>query len=214
MGMKSSRSRTVVWLAVLAGHLLLVLLLQRAGVWRERGDTAPQRPALVVSLLPAPRPAAAADRPAAITPNRLPARAAAAARRTDPANDATAVAVPDAAALPPDPVVIAPLAPPAAAAARAAPAPLVLDLPRAASSPARRHPGLDDPRANTGGRTLESRIAGAIGGDERLREESLFDGRMRVHEGNACVEVRPNTADQLDPFNRAVRPLPRVAKPC
>ena len=96
----------------------------------------------------------------------------------------------------------------------APPGPLLLDLPRKASGPlAERHPGLDDPRANTARQTLESRIARAVGSGS-VTEEHLGDGRVRFRKGADCVELRPNAAGQLSPFNESVSPSNRLATNC
>jgi hypothetical protein len=78
---------------------------------------------------------------------------------------------------------------------------------------AERHPGLDDPRANGTGPTLESRIGRAVGSAE-LIEEHLGDGRIRFRKGSGCVELRPNSAGQLSPFNESVSPSNRLATNC
>lgn len=178
------------------------------GVWRDR--SAPPQPAapLVVRLLPAEpvqRPAVrVAVRAAATTPIaqiHRPAAARAPQAITLPPEPAAAPASAPTTAVPPEPP--------------GAPAPLNLALPNAASAPGwRRHPGLDDPRANTARATLESRIAGATHGDERWLEERLDDDRMRFRRGSTCIEVHRTRDAQLDPFNQSVRPTPRMGRPC
>ena len=115
--------------------------------------------------------------------------------------------VPAAAALPVPTAAVAEPVP-------APPRPLVLDLPRKASAPlAGRHPGLDDPRANSARSTLESNIARAVGSDQVV-EQPLGDGRLRLRKGSGCVELRPNAAGQLAPFNESVSPSNRLATNC
>lgn len=128
-----------------------------------------------------------------------------------------AARAPQAITLPPEPAAAPASAPTTAVPPEppGAPAPLNLALPNAASAPGwRRHPGLDDPRANTARATLESRIAGATHGDERWLEERLDDDRMRFRRGSTCIEVHRTRDAQLDPFNQSVRPTPRMRRPC
>lgn len=101
---------------------------------------------------------------------------------------------------------------PSPAQAASEPPPLRLALPRAASAPPRR-PALDDPRSRTPSPTLESRIAAATG-VAAPTEELRGDGRARYRRGLQCVDVEPSRAGELDPFNAAVSPKPKAAKPC
>jgi hypothetical protein len=196
---RSPRARLL--LAVALAHAALLLLIQAAGVWRDRQARVPDREPLIVQLLAAPP---VVTRPA-MAPAASPARAAQPAPPAPAAREPEALQAPAAAALP---------QPPLAAVESAPPRPLLLDLPRKASAPlAERHPGPDDPRANSARPTLESRIARAVGSAE-LVEEHLGEGRLRFRKGSGCVELRPNAAGQLEPFNESVRPSNRLATNC
>lgn len=203
------------------GIALVVVLVHGVAGWALQrlappGDRAPparveDRAPLVVRLV-APAPVAPGpDRTATrVTPSHRPRPAPEAAAATwiapqePPSADAPMTA--------PTPTgsAVAPPAPPADAPTQ--PAPLRLGLPRAASAP-QRHPALDDPRAVTPPRTLESLIATATG-TARPTEELRGDGRARYRSGVACVDVEPSRAGELDPFNGAVSPKPKQAKPC
>jgi hypothetical protein len=209
MPFKSRRSpRARLLLVVAIAHLAALSLLQAAGVWHDRTPRQPARDPLIVRLL--------TDRPLAARPPTLPediAPRAAADTPRRPARQADAVEVPAAAALPQPPEQAGETTVPAEPAV-APPRPLVLDLPRKASAPLTdRHPGLDDPRSNAPRQTLESRIARVVGSD-KVTEEHLGDGRMRLRKGSECVELRPNAAGQLSPFNESVSPSNRLATKC
>jgi hypothetical protein len=90
-----------------------------------------------------------------------------------------------------------------------------LRLPQGASAPWRqRHPGLDDPRLRRLPATVESRIAGALGGSDEITQENMSDGRIRLRRGKDCVIVTPNRAQTLDPWNGSAYPKPRGAQGC
>jgi hypothetical protein len=169
-------------LVVVLAHGAALLLLRATGVWHDRTQLPNSLEPLVVQLMYTPAEAARRE-------DSAPALPTATSRPQRSAPQADAVQVPAAAALPQPPAVATEPAP-APAPAR----PLLLDLPRKASAPlAERHPGLDDPRANGTGPTLESRIGRAVGSAE-LIEEHLGDGRIRFRKGSGCVELRPNSA--------------------
>jgi hypothetical protein len=95
------------------------------------------------------------------------------------------------------------------------PVPLDLRLPSTASaplSPAGR--AVADPRANSARRNFGERLAEPLGSDERLVEERRGEGRIRVREGAACVDVREARSAQLDPFSQSTRATPRLAEAC
>lgn len=203
------RPRTGLLLAVVAGHALLWWVARETGVWRERGAPPPATAPLQVQLIALPPPAAATP-PAAPAPQRPPAT--------------PAITAPTIEWVAPRPDTPAPAAPPAAAPAgpatpmsASAPAPLRLELPRGAAT-ARRPPALDDPRANSAPRTLESRIAEATGANVDTggawTEEPMADGLLRVRRGRECWIVAPNRDNQLDPFNQNAVAKLRSARPC
>ncbi len=201
-------ARSAVLAAVLLAHALLWWGAQALGVWRERRPPPPAAPPLQVRVvvLPVPPPDdVALPVPAPHPPSPVPMSPPSVALQVPPS-------------APPALQWIAPPAPPATAAVPAPPAaPLVLDLPRGASAPAR-SPALDDPRANTRRPTLESRIAGATGGDTDTggawTEEPMAGGLMRVRRGRECWIVAPNRDSQLDPFNQSAVARLRAARPC
>lgn len=203
-------ARPAVLVAVLLAHAGLWWVAQAPGVWRERRPPPPSAPPLQVRLfVPAPpAPDEARLPPPAPRQPPMPVPLAAPAVGGISAPEAPAlqwVAPPSA----PQPAAAPP--PPAAA------APLLLDLPRRASAPTR-SPALDDPRANTRRQTLESRIAGATGGDTDTggpwTEEPLAGGLMRIRRGRECWIVAPNRDGQLDPFNQSATSKPRAATAC
>jgi hypothetical protein len=195
-------------LAVAAVHALLGLAMLASRPPPDRSNL-PAQPALLVWLLPAE--VASAQRPAART--EPPSTPVAPLAGTPPRPAPVPVQRPVAAQAITLPAASAPQ--PTLAEAPAAAAPLQLDLPRTASAPERRrHPGLDDPRANTPRKTLEARIAGTMGGDDRLVEEMLGDGRLRYRQGADCILVQPSRAALVDPFNQSATPIPRMVGPC
>jgi hypothetical protein len=204
------RPRAGTAVAVLGLHLVAAGLLLRLGAWRDRGPSSAEQAPLVVTLVQLARPAAAPAAPVPVTraSPRVP-------RKLDPS---PASALPQ---RPPGPAAPQTITLPAAAAAPAAPpgatttAPLNLALPRAASAAWRsRNPALDDPRANSARRSLESSIAAALGGGDQITEEHLEDGSIRFRRGSQCVVARPNRAQQIDPFNSSVLPKPRLMEKC
>jgi hypothetical protein len=204
---RTPRARLLLLVAV--AHLVALSLLQAAGVWSDRTPQRPAGEALIVRLLADPP---LAVRPAARPMAGAPSTAVDATRRS--AKPADAVDVPAAAALPLPQALsaggTAGVTEPAVLPVR----PLVLDLPRKASAPwAPRHPALDDPRANSTRQTLESRLAHALG-TAPVTEEHLGDGRLRFRKGSECIELRPNSAGQLSPFNESVSPSNRLATNC
>ncbi|HQC96195.1 MAG TPA: hypothetical protein PK306_10850 [Aquabacterium sp.] len=93
--------------------------------------------------------------------------------------------------------------------------PLNLALPRGAVAPWRgRNPALDDAHSNTPRSTLEARMAKELGGPDHIVEERLGDGSVRFRRGDACVVVRPNQAERLDPWNASVLPKARGVEKC
>jgi hypothetical protein len=193
---------------VLALHTLALLLALQLGVWRDRTPPANEPPSLIIRLLwPAPPPTpAVAGHPPATPPTR------AAAMRPEAAPRRLPVTEPQAITLPVEP---APAAPKPQASPDAAPPPLDLRLPRAASEPWRAHnPALGDPRSNSARATIESRIADVLGGSDQVTMERLDDGRLRLRRGSNCVVVHPNRAERLDPFNTSVMPKPRGVEKC
>jgi hypothetical protein len=206
IGIEPRRPGVGVAAAVLALHLGLVLALLGARAWPDRQAAAPA-PTIEVRLIQV-APLAEVARPA---PQReLPARA----RLTAPGRrEAQAITLPS-------PVTSQPAPPaatsePALEATSSNPPALRLDLPRGASAPERwRQPALDDPRANTPRRTLEALIAGTMGGDDRLIEEPLGDGRIRYRRGSDCIVVHPARGALIDPFNQSASPTPRLVQSC
>ena len=209
------RAPMPVLLAVLALHLLLLGLAAQLGVWRERGPLAAPSHPLMLWLLDAQAPRQPAT--AESTPTAPPRRSRTPSPET-PRSETQAITLPalpaDAQAAPantPDTREV----PPAAGTATAAP--LNLALPRAASAPWRqRNPALDDARANTPRRTMETLIAQALGGDPygAISEEHLADGSVRFRRGSQCVISRPNQAQNIDPYNGSVMPKPRLLDKC
>jgi hypothetical protein len=200
--------------AVLGAHALLGALLWSTQIWRDRHpapqDARPlwlQWPRLPEERLAEP-PRAVAERTFRAPPRREP--EAIAAPALPPAEPGATVPLPNTPFERTEPTLSAP------APAASAP-PLKLDLPRDRQAAWRqRNPALDDPRANSGRRTLESSIAAALGGDIGLPilEERLADGSVRFRRGSACVIARPNRAQTLDPFNAGFSPKPRPVEPC
>jgi len=94
------------------------------------------------------------------------------------------------------------------------PRPLNLALPprRAASEPPTALTR-DDPRVQER-LSYEARMARAFGTDTRLHESVLPDGTRRFQRGTSCVQARSARAEELDPFNKSSRPLPRGISPC
>lgn len=60
----------------------------------------------------------------------------------------------------------------------------------------------------------DERLARALGTDTTLRTEQLADGTVRVRRSNSCVDLHPNRAQTLDPFNQSTHPMPRGAESC
>jgi|CXWL01.1.fsa_nt_gi hypothetical protein len=196
---KPPRQWAAAW--VLGLHVLGLGLGLRSVATHDRGRREPEPPPLAVRLLKL-APAQADPRPPVTATPRLP--AAAAWHPTPPAVAAPAW----------EPQAITLPAPTPGTSAAATPA-LNLTLPRAASAPWRqRHPGLDDPRANTARATLESRINAAMRGDDRLIEERLDDNTVRIRKGSSCVIVQGSRTALIDPGNQSFSRTPGMAKPC
>lgn len=203
--------------AVLAAHALLGAGLWTMQLWQDRHPAPRDPPLLWLSLPTGPtrppppeEPQPPSTRPAAtVAPRpfpRTPAEPQAITATPVPASEPTA-------ALPSSPNTPTARTEPVATAASAPP--LKLDLPRDRQAAWRqRHPGLDDPRANSTRRSLEASIAAVLGGVEGLVEERLADGSVRFRRGTACVIARPSRAQALDPFNASVSPKPRPVEPC
>lgn len=192
-------------MVVLGLHVLGLLLALRLGAWADRGPTPQPAPLLVWLQV---QPAAAARH---IAPRTAIPKPRAPLAITSPAIAPPIAPLTEAAA----PAVVTVQPPTAEAPAPAAPRALDLTLPRGASAPWRgRNPALDDPRANTARTTLEDRIARALGGSDLITEFRLEDGSVRLRRGNACVVVRPNRAQALDPFNGSAQLRPRLLDRC
>jgi hypothetical protein len=92
---------------------------------------------------------------------------------------------------------------------------LNLSLPRAAApASTARQQALSDPRANAAPKTLESRIAAALGSDGPLIVEEMGEGRKRYRKGQRCVEVHDARIATIDPFNESFRTSPKQVRPC
>jgi type IV secretory pathway VirB10-like protein len=114
----------------------------------------------------------------------------------------------------------APTAPPAADPAEPPRTTLRLTLPPgyAASAAAARNPALTDPRSNTARRTMEDRIADALGGstgewlEERTSDNrsqavgAQGDHRTVMRRGDTCVEIFRSRIADMDSFNGNVAP--------
>lgn len=205
--------------------LMVVLLLHGTLLWllgqgalRRWGEPArnPQlNPPLllrwIVREAAAPEPAAKRVEDATAKPPR-PKPSAAAAALTRAANPGVRPNIDDEAPTPaattPQAITLMP--------ADASSAPLKLALPAAAaaSAPSMRSQALNDPRANSARKTIETRAAQAMGGDQQIIEEPMGDGRMRLRRGSKCAEVHLARSGQLEPFDESVRPTPRLVKPC
>jgi hypothetical protein len=204
---------------VLGLHLLALGLLLRLGAWADRGLPAVLPAPLLVWLLnDAPRPVARAALPTAVPPMRPPPHRPAVA----PAQSLQAI-TPEALPQLPTPTPAAmpstARAPDLAATGPApASAPLNLALPRGASAPWRQRSGaLDDARSNTPRATLESRLAGAMGGNGEWVEERVDLDHVRFRRGNTCVNLQRSRAAQIDPMARNAGSLPWLTKgeePC
>jgi hypothetical protein len=89
------------------------------------------------------------------------------------------------------------------------PTPLNLQLPKGWAPPSgSRHPALE---FNFGQRpaTLESRLSKALG-DGQWTEERLGDGRLRLRNGNRCIEFQRSRLEELGPSNAS--PMPWMGK--
>ena len=85
-------------------------------------------------------------------------------------------------------------------------APLNLQLPKGwESQSATRHPAIEAGAGRRQPLTVESRIANALSGGSWI-EERLGDGRLRLRNGNKCVYIERNRADDLNPFNALPTP--------
>lgn len=208
MGTTRSARRAVATVVVLL-HGAVGVTLQQSAPPGDRGPPRPvaERPPLIVRLM-APPLVPAEPRREAPPPARprtpVPAAPVPAVTSITPGTPPSAEV----------PIVDVPAAtgPTAPAQLAIEPPPLRLSLPRAASAPPR-HPALDDPRSRTPPTTLESRIAAATG-MAAPTEELRGDGRARYRRGLQCADVEPSRAGELDPFNAAVSPKPKAAKPC
>lgn len=90
------------------------------------------------------------------------------------------------------------------------PTPLNLQLPKGWTPPSgSRHPALE---FNFGQRpaTLESRLSKALG-DGQWTEERLGDGRLRLRNGNRCIDFQRSRSDELSPSSAT--PMPWMGKP-
>ncbi len=241
-GAKHPIARGLLLAALIGAHALLAVSLLRAAhrpPTTPSVDTrafvrivatllTPPEPAAPELRAPATPPAAAADpatrRPLAgglptdrsLAPAIAPPTAPTAAPTAAPTDRPTSMPItvdsaPDRANTP------APLA--ATAPTRPASAPLSLDLPKGlttGSTPGGRapaHQALNEPRANSARPTVESRIADAVGSESQT-EEYRGDGVYRYRKGSSCIDMLPNRAGQLDPFDASVGPKPRSIKPC
>lgn len=85
-----------------------------------------------------------------------------------------------------------------------------LQLPKGWAPPSgSRHPALE---FNFGQRsaTLESRLTKALG-DGQWTEERLGDGRLRLRNGNRCIDFQRSRSDELSPSSAT--PMPWMGKP-
>ena len=201
---------------VLALHALAMLGALRLGVWDDRQPPPREQPPLMVWLSEGPPPARTVPPEAAPAASPRKARTPRETRDTrEPPRRREAQAITLPAAAPNTPAADAAASAKPHTAPAAKPAPLNLVLPRAASAPWReRNPALDDTRSNSPRPTLESRIAAALGGSDRITEFRLEDGSVRLRRGTACVIARPNRAGALDPFNASSQLRPRLLDPC
>jgi len=206
------RTRFGLAAVVLCLHVLGLLLVMRLAAWADRAQAPPQSPSLVWLQLSA---RAAAPSPAAPPQARHAVSKVPARRPREPqaitlpaASQSARTEVP-----PADPPALP--SPAVAASASAEPPPLNLALPLGASAPWRqRNPALDDPRVHSPPATVDSRIAAALGGSDRITQEHLEGGRIRFRRGNECVVAHPNRAERIDPFNASVSPKPRPMEKC
>ncbi|MBK1713797.1 hypothetical protein [Rubrivivax gelatinosus] len=170
--------------AVLAAHALLLAGLASLLPPRERQVAAPASVSWLRLLTDSPKPQP--DAPPGRERPRLPAAPARSAQ--------LALQAPAAAALP---SAATPAAEPAA------PAPLLLTLPRGGAARVERSPALDDARANTPRPNLETRIAKTL--EKDWTEELLPDGSRRYRRGTDCVVVKDSRIAVLDPFSLVAR---------
>jgi len=85
-------------------------------------------------------------------------------------------------------------------------APLNLQLPKGWEKQiAPRHPAIEAGAGQRQPLTVENRIANALGGGSWV-EERLGDGRLRLRNGNKCIYMERNRADDLNPFNALPTP--------
>ena len=83
---------------------------------------------------------------------------------------------------------------------------LNLQLPKGwESQSATRHPAIEAGAGRRQPLTVENRIANALGGGSWI-EERLGDGRLRMRNGNKCIYMERNRADDLNPFNALPTP--------
>jgi len=193
--------------AVCALHLLLALLWP--GRPSGRPDAGQAQVPLQVQLLASPvhRPAAPPARPLAIQTGAPQAPRWAAPdlqRPTAPVADPT----PAKADTPPG---VEPTDPARSAGGTGPGSPpmLRLDLP---PSPLR-SPSGPSPLAAPRPRSVESRLAQGLTSTP-LREEAMGNGRVRLRQGDRCVDLRDARMAQIDPFNRSGHPIPKQAEDC
>jgi hypothetical protein len=210
---RSSRRSVSVGCAVLALHVILAWMLTRPAPASRMAATAQAAARVQVRLLPWPEPRPMAAKPRPDPPARQH------ERRPAPPNG---VVVPEPVSAPitaparlPSVEAVTTAAIPPTAAASEPERPLDLRLPRFADGPAARHnPALDDPRANTPRVALGERMARAIGTDDQVTEELRGNGRRRIRQGAACVDVRPSRAAEIDPIGQSDRPKPSLVERC
>lgn len=207
-----ARSRPAFALAIVLLHLLLAGALLMRAAPRMREPVREERWTAVRAL---PPPTAVAPPQAPATPVRRAERDPDRKPPAPPRQPAPITLPMPAATGEPDTAgaAVAAAAAPASAASAPGVAPLVIPSQGLARG-TRRHPALDDARAN---RPLESpgeRFARTLGTDDRIVEEQRGEGRHRVRQGTSCVDVKVGRDAQLDPFNQSYRPTPRLAGPC
>ncbi len=71
---------------------------------------------------------------------------------------------------------------------------------------------LNDPRANTPRRTVETRVAD-VSGTTAMTEEPMNDTKTRFRQSGACIEVHVSRDAQTNPWNQNHSPTPKLVKP-
>ena len=71
---------------------------------------------------------------------------------------------------------------------------------------------LNDPRANSPRRTVETRVAD-VSGTNAMTEERMDDTKTRFRQNGACIEVHVSRDAQTHPWNQNHSPTPKLVKP-